>query len=108
MAQCLNLARVPWLALLPHLTRQNTDGTITYTRFVRRYQLKLSQGFCERWRKKMLEKICDKIFRQRQGLQEAFQQMDTDGDGTVTYVEFAKHMRTLELGLNDNQVLPLV
>lgn len=107
VAQCLNLPRVPWFALQPYLASATPDGSIPYLAFCRRYQIRCDEGFCARWRRRVFRRICDRIFTRQQTLSSAFAELDKDRDGVVTYDEFTTYIRTLNLGLTDEQLFDL-
>lgn len=60
------------------------------------------------WSKNLLEGVCKKLFLVCSDLREAFNAFDTNHDGTIEYNEFFGLLKSLDIGLSNDQIYELM
>ena len=96
MTKVLQL-QLPWLSLQPLLCKAESDGSINYIRFLERYRAKLGTDDTA-WQEEMVAKISQRLFALSPTLKGAFKELDSDGNGKISYKEFVDALNNLSLG----------
>ena len=81
MRQVLNLD-LPWLALAPLLVEVESDGRISYARFLDRYHIAMRESDGA-WMESIIDRVSERLFSACNSLESAFAQLDADGSGVV-------------------------
>jgi len=106
MTQVLYLD-VPWLKYRPWLARLETDGTIDYPAFLRRFQIRL-KGPYGQWQRGVLQTLFNSLLAADLQMDELLSYFDKDGDGSVSAAEATEALSKADLGLSAAQIEQVV
>jgi len=108
LASVLHL-EVPFLHYQTHLAELEPDGkSINYTRFLSRWQIGVRQEDAG-WQDGIVQRICEKLYSiVGADLEGAYRKFDINNDGRVSFDEFVKTLRSLQLGLSDQEIFELM
>ncbi|CAM9129165.1 unnamed protein product [Discosporangium mesarthrocarpum] len=101
---------VPFLSYVERLVDVEDDGTINYTKFLERYMVQVNGLNAAHWQDAIVDQICERMFVAMGAgdVGAAFNYFDTDGDGNIEYEEFVNTLKTLDIGLSDDQIFELM
>lgn len=104
----LNL-EVPFLHYQNQLAELEADGkSINYTKFLSRWQIGVRQEDSS-WQDAIVRRICEKLYSiVGADLERAYRKFDINNDGRVSFDEFVKTLRSLELGMSDQEIFELM
>jgi len=60
------------------------------------------------WQRDVVAYVCNKFLEHQQNLQAAFNQIDTDGNGCLSYAEFASALKSYDIGLSEQQMYEFI
>eukprot|EP00727_Mastigamoeba_balamuthi_P007042 m51a1_g2959 hypothetical protein (775) ;mRNA; r:662894-669177 len=96
-----------WRVLWPYFAKTDANGMINYTNVLNRYRVAVEGSFCAEFMKSAVLKICKKIADANNTLYTAWREMDTNGDGELSYTEFVNAMQKFDIGLTVEQIYDL-
>eukprot|EP01117_Protostelium_nocturnum_P008738 TRINITY_DN3132_c0_g1_i2.p1 TRINITY_DN3132_c0_g1~~TRINITY_DN3132_c0_g1_i2.p1 ORF type:complete len:906 (-),score=379.45 TRINITY_DN3132_c0_g1_i2:34-2751(-) len=99
---------IPWLELEPFLIKDDPPGKINYMKFVERYKIQIDSELSKDWTESLISKICVKLYETSGDLSKAFQKIDLNSDGCLTYDEFVDALSKQGLGLSNDQLYDLM
>lgn len=100
--------KIPWKSLQPYLSSKNKDGKIVYTEFYHRYSLHVDPKILKKFKRRVIENICDKIYTNMNTLKKSFTQIDKDNDGIVSYNAFLVLLKELDIGMTEDQMMEFI
>ena len=100
---------LPFLGYQTKLAETTRDGRINYTQFLDRYRIKM-RAEDARWQDGMIQAVCRKLFQSTNArdVDGAFRHFDANDDGCIEYEEFSDTLKSLEIGLDDQQIFQLM
>eukprot|EP01119_Soliformovum_irregulare_P023279 TRINITY_DN8111_c0_g1_i1.p1 TRINITY_DN8111_c0_g1~~TRINITY_DN8111_c0_g1_i1.p1 ORF type:complete len:755 (+),score=222.45 TRINITY_DN8111_c0_g1_i1:39-2267(+) len=101
---------IPWLALFPYFIKASKDNkSINYTQFVRRFRMPCA-SFPIEIVTTAIDKICTQMILEgaSEDIVHQFSKFDANGDGKMTYVEFAEAIEKFNVVLTKDQIFNLM
>ena len=100
---------LPFLGYQPKLAELTRDGRINYTQFLDRYRIKMRAEDAQ-WQDGMIQAVCRKLFQSTNArdVDGAFRHFDANDDGCIEYEEFSDTLKSLDIGLDDQQIFQLM
>jgi len=90
------------------LVQVENDGMINYSKFLSRFQIQMRRED-EGWQDAIVRRICEKLYSMvGADLEAAYRRFDANADGTIEYEEFMKTLKSLDIGLTDQQIFELM
>lgn len=99
---------IPWKSLQPYLCSKNKDGKIVYTEFYHRYSLHVDPKLLKKFKRRVIENICEKIYNNMNTLKKLFSQIDKDNDGIISYHSFLELLKEMETGMSQDQMMEFI
>jgi|EP00161_Ancyromonas_sigmoides_P025325 protein phosphatase len=99
---------IKWKIVMRKLVEFEADGrSINWIRFLERFQIDLT-GQASSWVGAVIRKVQDRLYEQCRSARDAFSVFDANGDGFISFFEFHSTLRSLDLGLTDQQIYELM
>ncbi|GBG31748.1 Serine/threonine-protein phosphatase [Hondaea fermentalgiana] len=104
----LNL-EVPFLHYQSQLAELEPNAKmINYTKFLSRWQIGVRQEDSS-WQDAIVRRICEKLYSiVGADLERAYRKFDINNDGRVSFDEFMRTLRSLNLGLSDQEIFEVM
>lgn len=101
---------INWKSLRPYLAKREPDvkTLINYTKFLDRFQISLDKGFMKDWQRDCVTHFCGKFLEHQTDIQDAFNSIDTDGNGFLSYQEFVTAIKGFDMGLTETQLYDFI
>jgi protein phosphatase len=99
---------LPFLSYQPQLAESEPDGLINYTKFLSRFQI-VTREEDAGWQDAIIRRICEKLFSMvGADFESAYKKFDANADGQIEYAEFVKALKSLDVGLTEQQTYDLM
>eukprot|EP00026_Physarum_polycephalum_P002926 Phypoly_transcript_02935.p1 GENE.Phypoly_transcript_02935~~Phypoly_transcript_02935.p1 ORF type:complete len:797 (+),score=153.93 Phypoly_transcript_02935:126-2516(+) len=97
---------IDWHAMFPYLVTADKDN-VNYHTFLDRYKIYVNPEFHKQWSEQIISDICEKFRELYPHITEIFHELDTNGDGVVSYEEFGNALQKMNFA-DPNQIYDLM